>query len=85
MTRREAYRQLVNALGLSSHGVANFLGVAPRTTRRWWKGKLAVPRYVYLLFGIMRAWRITPAEAEAAAGLDQLEPDPEEPDDGDHE
>lgn len=56
-------RNAIDRLGLSQVGLGRFLGVDPRTVRRWAAGDLPVPRAVDMLLRLMIAYRIPPDHA----------------------
>lgn len=58
----DQYRDAISRLGLSQVGAAHFLGVDPRTSRRWALGELPIPRAVELLFALMLREGIKPSD-----------------------
>lgn len=63
------YRTVIEAIGLSQVAAAKFVGVAPRSSRRWAAGDAPIPDDVAVLLSIMAKHQITPEEARGLIGL----------------
>lgn len=54
------YRQMIDKLGLTQVGAAHFLGIGPRSSRRWASGSdIEVPLVVRMLLRVMIRYGIT--------------------------
>jgi len=65
----EAFRELLDDLGLSQNAAARFLDVGDSRARRWASGKEDIPAYVWILFAVMRENGVSPDEARNLAGF----------------
>lgn len=65
----DGYRTAIATLGLSQAAAGKFLGVEPRTSRRWATGKATIPDTVAQLLGVMVEFKITPADARDLIGI----------------
>jgi hypothetical protein len=61
------YAEVIKKLGLSQVGAAEFLGYDPRTSRRWVRGDLPVPKVVAMLLELMVKTRSKPEKVETNA------------------
>lgn len=60
------YRAAIEALGLSQVKAGDFLGVGPRTSRRWALDESAIPESVAKLLWLMIHYKLTPEEVDKA-------------------
>jgi DNA-binding transcriptional regulator YiaG len=60
-------RHILDVIGLSQNKLAAFVGVDPRTSRRWAADDLIVPKAVAMLLRYMAAHAIAPADFELPA------------------
>jgi hypothetical protein len=63
------YRELYEQLDLSQVRMATFLGVDPRTSRRWALGEKNMPYDAAILLELMAKHKLTPDEARELADL----------------
>jgi hypothetical protein len=63
----ERYAVLIARLGLSQVSAADFLGINPRTSRRYVSGELAVPKVVAMLLELMVKTKSDRARVEKLA------------------
>jgi hypothetical protein len=61
------YRAAIEALGLSQVKAGLFLGVGPRTSRRWALDESAIPESVAKLLRVMIHYKLTPEEVDKFA------------------
>ena len=78
MMNSKRYRELIEELEMSQVGMATFLGVDPRTSRRWALAEKNMPYDAAILLELMDKHGLTPDKARELAGL----PPPEEEHDG---
>jgi hypothetical protein len=64
--KAKEYRAALAALRLSQGAAAKFLGVDPRTSRRWALGEVPVPRPVALLLRVMVRHKLSPNDVLGA-------------------
>jgi DNA-binding transcriptional regulator YiaG len=58
----EAFREAIDALGLTQQAAGRFLGTTERTVRRWATDPEGPPRAVALLLQLMIRFRLMPDE-----------------------
>jgi transcriptional regulator with XRE-family HTH domain len=73
MTPQE-YKTTIRKLGLSQLAAAEFLGIGPRTSRRWIAGRSRIPHAVELLFDLMIVCNIRPADLQDSQNNAQKAP-----------
>jgi DNA-binding transcriptional regulator YiaG len=57
------YRTILDQLGLNPSSSARFLGVNPRTSRRWASGESPIDTRTAMLLRVMRKYKISPRKA----------------------
>lgn len=58
------YRKAIEALGLSQHRAAEFLGVSPRTSQGYALGEYPVPQSIAKLLRLMLKLKLRPEDVE---------------------
>lgn len=67
------YRELIEELEMSQVGMATFLGVDPRTSRRWALAEKNMPYDAAILLELMDKHHLSPDTARKLAGLPPAE------------
>ena len=73
--RIKRYRFLYEELGMSQRGVARFLDMGERSSRRWASGQTDIPLHVMMLLEVMHAYGVTPEQARKMARATDRNPD----------
>jgi transcriptional regulator with XRE-family HTH domain len=67
-------RELIQSLGLTQAAAAKFVGVEPRTLKRWLAGGAPVPHSVILLLRIVDRLRLSPEDMALLLKAEGAEP-----------
>lgn len=63
------FHEMLSALGLAQHRVAQLFGVSPRSVRRWQYGDRRVPCGVGIVLRLLAAGTVTVAQVEQAVPI----------------